>query len=189
MKIKHLAVLTALSTFTIIGCDNNKEDETTVTTTENQAENASMASENTTATTGTATITDADVPAEVKTTFTAKYPKAQSTTWTRYQPVADDGLDMNETYYYVRFNNDGSDYINWYNMKGEWVKTSTLVSNESDLPSPVNKYIKDNYSGYTVEEINKENDKDRDVYEIKLNKGDEKLKIKVTPQGEIVKMK
>ncbi len=186
MKFKHLALITALSTFSIIGCDSNKEDETSVTTTEN-VENEAAAVESPAVTTGT--VAEADVPSEVRTTFTTKYPAAKTVTWTRYKPVADDGLDINDTYYYVRFNNDGADYINWYNTRGEWVKTSTLVSDKSGLPAPVSKYINDNYADYTIEEINKENDKDRDMYEVKLNKGEDKVKLKILPNGEVFKQK
>lgn len=193
MKLKHLAVVTALSSMAFIGCDSKDKNETEVTTADTtQTEMADMATvANQASTEGTSvTITDADVPAEVKTTFTAKYPKVTTVNWMKYQPGANDDFEMDQTYYYVRFNNDGSDYITWYNNRGEWVKTSTpIVGGSSKLPAAVNKYITDNYPGYTIEEISLENDKDMDMYEIKLNKGEEKVKIKVLPSGEIFKKK
>jgi uncharacterized membrane protein YkoI len=40
------------------------------------------------------------------------------------------------------------------------------------LPDPVKKTIKNSYAGYKIKSIDEENDKNRTVYEIKLEKGD-----------------
>jgi len=142
------------------------------------------------ATDGRSTVITVDkVPANVKTTFTAKYPKAQKVVWVEYQPVESDYLTMDSTYYYVRFNDNGADYITWYDNRGEWVKTSTKVEGNSSLPDAVNKTLNDQFPGYTIEEINKENDKNMDMFEIKLNKGEQKAKVKILPNGEIFKRK
>ncbi len=68
-------------------------------------------------------------------------------------------------------------------------KTSTKVPGNSKLPDAVNKTINDSYPGYTIVEIDEENDKDMDMYEIELNKGDSKVKLKILPNGEIFKRK
>jgi hypothetical protein len=45
------------------------------------------------------------------------------------------------------------------------------------------------YPGYAIEEVDRENDKDMEMYEIKLRKGEEKAKLKVLPNGEVFKRK
>lgn len=144
----------------------------------------------TAATEGTAVnITTTEVPDSVKTSFGTKYPKALTPQWVKYTPVESDYLPMDNQYYYVVFVNNGEDITSWYNNRGEWVKTSTKVKGDPRLPDPVNKTINAQYPGYTIEEVDKENDKDMDMYEIKLRKGDEKAKLKVLPNGEIFKRK
>jgi len=66
------------------------------------------------------TITVDRVPKDVSASFTTKYPKASNVVWVEYEPVESDYLVMDSTYYYVRFNNDGADYITWYDNRGEW---------------------------------------------------------------------
>ncbi len=134
-------------------------------------------------------VTPEAVPKDIKLSFDKKYPAIKKAEWSRYTPSEEDDMDRNTDYYFVRFNNNGEDYIDWYNTRGEWVKTSTTLKLDAKLPEPVSNYIMDNYEGYTVEEINKENDKDMDMYEVKLNKGDKKVKFKILPDGQIFKKK
>lgn len=191
MKLNQLTLIMALSSAALFSCNNDKSSETTttadtvatvttpVTTVADQAP-----------TSGTATVITVDqVPEPVRTSFTTKYPKLEKVEWYTYTPAADDDLVMDDKYYYVRYNNNGADYTSWYDNRGEWVKTSTVIPGPKSLPDAVNKYINANYEGYTIEEIQKENDKDMDMYEIKLNKGESKVKIKILPNGEIFKRK
>jgi hypothetical protein len=190
-KIQILAFIVATGAI-MTSCDTEKKDTTTTTgdtvatTVTPPADQAAQYS-NTDA--RTTTITVDKVPATVKTNFTAKYPKAQDIVWMEYLPAESDNLVMDDTYYYVRFNDNGADYFTWYDNKGEWVKTSTKIEGNANLPEAVNKTINEQYPGYTIEEINKENDKNADMYEIKLNKGDQKVKVKILPNGEIFKSK
>jgi hypothetical protein len=103
--------------------------------------------------------------------------------------VEDDDLVKDDTYYYVRYNNDGADYTTWYNNRGEWVKTGTKVAGDKNLPGAVNQYINANYPGYKIEEIQKENDKNMNMYEIKMYKGNSKVKLKILPNGRVFKKK
>ena len=135
------------------------------------------------------TITTEEVPDTVRMLFSKKYPKATKTVWMKYEPVESDDLKMDDQYYYVTYYTDGADYTSWYNNHGEWVKTSTRVTGNANLPDAVNKTINDQYPGYTIVEIDKENDKDMDMYEIELKKGDEKAKLKILPNGTIFKRK
>lgn len=96
---------------------------------------------------------------------------------------------MDNSYYYVTFQDRGNDVISWYNNLGNWVKTSTRIPGDFRWPDAVNKTLSEQYPRYKIEEISKENDINIDMYEIKLNKGKEKAKLKVLPNGEIFKRK
>lgn len=193
MKLKIIILSTILSTLAIYSCNNNdkKISETavikdTITSTQTpMTDVARQASKE-----GNAVIiTSTEVPDTIRNTFTTKYPKGKKIEWYKYEPVAEDELVMDDSYYYVRFNDNGADYTTWYNNKGEWIKTATKVQGNKNLPDAVNMYINTNYPDYTIEEINKENDKDMDMFEIKMNKGDSKVKLKILPNGKVFKKK
>lgn len=132
------------------------------------------------------------VPETVQTSFKTKSEKAEKITWKRYKASdSEDDIRLvpNNDYYYVMYYDNGADYTTWYDTTGMMVKTSMRVSGPKELPDAVNMVINKEYPGYTITEIDKENDKDIDVYEIDLNKGESKSKIKITPAGEIVKRK
>ena len=188
MKIFFPALAASLVMFA--SCDNDKKVETdsntTVTTTE-----VPVASMNDVAKTeGRKTvITTADVPDSVRMSFETKYPKVDRVEWVRYEPSENDDLKMDDQYYYVRYNTSGADYTSWYNNRGEWVKTSTKIEGNSKLPDAVNQTINTQYPGYTIVEIDKENDKNTDMYEIELKNGDSKVKVKILPDGSVFKRK
>ncbi len=135
------------------------------------------------------TITTQEVPDTIQYTFKQKYPKAISPVWVEYTPVETDELPMDNSYYYATFQDQGMDVTTWYNKMGDWVKTSTRIPGDSRLPDAVNKTLNEQYPGYKIDEINKENDKNMDMYEIKLKKGEEKAKLKVLQNGEVFKRK
>ena len=136
-----------------------------------------------------------EVPAATRTTFEAKYPTASNVNWSHYQitmvPVEWEwtgwpAMDTND--YVASFNMDGSDYWVWYDDGGSWIGTVTKINN-SDLPPAVNKMLQSQYAGYTVVSVEKENNKDRTAYEIKMEKGNDKMKLLVDENGRILKKK
>ena len=180
--MKKYLLFFAVAGFTLVSCkeNENKETETVdVTTVANEANTAGTA----------ATVSADNVPDTIRTSFMAKYPNATKVTWKKYEPQEDDGLSRNEEYWYTTYSNEGADYTSWYDNQGLWVKTSTKVPGPSSLPDAVNKTINAQYPGYTIDEIDKENDKDMDMYEVKLVKGDQKAKLKILPNGEVFKRK
>jgi len=97
------------------------------------------------------------------------------------------GLDTND--YVVMFNWDNADYYAWYD-DGNWIRASTPMKDHSKLPAPVNNTIRNQFAGYEIVEVDKENDKDRTVYEIELKKGDEdKMKLTIAEDGTVMKKK
>ena len=192
MKNSMILALVAATGLFMGSCDDSKKETTAVTTDTAVAVTPAPVTDvaRYALKEGTSTAVQVDkVPQPIRTTFTTKYPKAQKVVWMSYTPVESDNMSMDSTYYYVRFNDNGADYVTWYDNRGEWVKTSTHVTGNSSLPDAVNQTINAQFPGYTIEEINKENDKDMDMYEIKMNKGESKIKVKILPNGEIFKLK
>lgn len=192
MKLKNVLSAAGLASLVIMSCNDEKDNKGT-TTTAATTENAS-----TVTTTAVApmrrVVTMSEVPQPIVVNFKKKYPSAMEVQWLRYDPL--DTLyigDMPVTdtnYYYSEYKmDDGSFYTTWWDPTGEWVKTSTVMTGNPKLPDAVNKAINDNYPGYTIEKASKENDKNMEMYEVKLKKGDDKVKIKYLPNGEVFKIK
>ena len=186
MRMKKLIPVLIAAVSLLSACNNDKNDKKVEMPGEVPIATVVTAAK----TEGKSVVVSADaVPDSVKKSFTTEYPTIQKVEWVKYEPIESDELKMDDEYYYVRYNNNGADYISWYNNRGDWVKTSTKVAGNSNLPDAVNKTINDQYPGYTITEIDKENDKDMVMYEIDLEKGDAKAKLKVLEDGTIYKRK
>ena len=183
MKWKSWMLTAAVAA--LAACGNAGSDKETST------DSASL----TTTETNKMTTTSVEVPAPTRTHFEAKYPAASNVNWGHYQttivPIEWEwtGWPVMDTADYVAsFNMDGSDYWVWYDDGGNWVGTVTEISN-SNLPAAVNNVIQSQYAGYTVVSAEKENDKDRTAYEIKMENGKDKMKLLVDENGRILKKK
>jgi hypothetical protein len=162
--------------------DSTSASNTTTTTTDNSS-------------TANSGATNVDVVPAAKTNFESKYPTATNASWGYYEPYSDidwtwtgwPALDNKD--YTVRYNMDGSDYYSWYDQNGDWIGTSTVVTNYSSLPAPVNNAIKREFKDYTITSVNKENDKNREAYEVKLEKGSDKMTALITSDGTVFKKK
>ena len=134
-------------------------------------------------------VTKTDVPAPVATTFEKKFVKADKVEWVKYEPIAEDNWDLEKDYYFANYEMEGIPYTTWYGPEGEWIKTTTPFKDIKGLPIAVSKAIADGFPGFEVVEIDKENDKDMDMYEVEMKKGDEKAKVKFLPNGDVFKAK
>ena len=191
--IKNIAIVAAAGLFAV-GCNNQKDNDTVLvkdsTTVVKTDASAAIKTDDFDMTKGKSTVVmEADVPAPVKTTFTTKYPKVTKAEWLSYEPTEWDEWTVDKKYYFVKYNDRGTEYYNWYDNDGKWVKSSTKVTGDPKLPDAVNKTINEKFPGYTIDEIDKENDNDRDMYEVKLVNGDKKAKLKILMNGEIFKQK
>lgn len=138
---------------------------------------------------GTVTFGPEMVPDTIKTSFAAKYPAAKDTKWEQYTAAEDDQLETGKTYYYVTFYNP-SDYMSvWYDDQWMPVRTKTRVKGDSRLPDAVNRMLNEKYPGYKMEEVDKENDKNMDMYELKFMHNGNKVKMHVLPNGTIYSRK
>jgi hypothetical protein len=95
-------------------------------------------------------------------------------------------MDAND--FEVRFAQDGINQIAWYD-NGKWVRSETTTLDPVRLPTVVNDAIARNFAGYSIKDIEREETATQVIYEISLEKGDEKCKIHYTVDGNVAKKK
>ena len=190
MKFLHYLPAALLVAATTISCNDSKKNDTSTDT------GATVATPETAVTTvkysgdGTKTVvTKTDVPAPVSSSFDKKFEKADKVEWVRYDPIPEDNWDMEKDYYFANYEVSGVPYSTWYTPEGEWIKTTTPFKDIKGLSATVSKTIAAAFPGFDVVEIDKENDKDMDMYEVEMKKGDEKAKVKFLPDGTVFKAK
>ncbi len=188
--MKKYVLSAALIAAVAVGCKDEKKETEVAVDTREQVDVTTVAANSGD---GISTeLVETDVPDSIRTSFVAKYPKAAKAKWMKYEPVETDtavNLQFAQNYYYVTYYADGADYTSWYDNTGNWVKTSTSVSGPSELPDAVNKTINMQYPDYNIEKIEKEEDDGIVEYEVKLKKGEQKVKLKLLENGEISKRK
>jgi uncharacterized membrane protein YkoI len=142
-------------------------------------------------------LTKYDPQADMTSDFTTRFPNATDVVWYRYTPdekvdlyPTDWNYNMDATDYEVRFKMDQTDYSAYYD-NGKWVRTESMAmnSNNAKLPANINDLLKTQYSGYTIKDVETEQNSTRTVYEIELAKGNEKCKVFYTSEGAIIKKK
>ena len=136
-----------------------------------------------------------DAEATMVSDFESRYPNASAVTWYRYSPT--DRIDLlpsdweyvlDDKDYEVRYTMDGNEYVAYYD-NGRWVRSETMVFDQSKLPASVTNAINTQYAGYTIKEVDREDDANQILYEVELVKGNEKCKIHYSTAGTIVKKK
>lgn len=139
--------------------------------------------------------TKSDPQTTMTTDFSTRYPNASEVVWYSYTPderievlPTDWDYNMDASDYEVRFKMDGSDYQSFYN-DGKWVRSEVVMSNPAKLPATINTAIQTQYSGYTIKDVETEQNTDRTIYEVELTKGNEKCKVHYTSEGAIIKKK
>lgn len=172
-KILGLAALTVV----LLSCGSPQTTTSTTSTTAHEAH--------------------AIVPAGINTTFMAQYPTATNVVWSPYEQVAipidwdlTGWATMDAGDYVARFDMDGQKYYAWYDANGDWIGTAVSFSDPSALPQAVKDVLNTKYSGYNVESIQRETEKNRTAYEIKLKRNDDdKVKLLIDENGAILKEK
>ena len=149
-------------------------------------------------TTRTSTNTSAayGLPVIIRSDFEAQYPTATNVTWSKYD-MTTTPIDWELTDWTPMDNNDyvvvfdmGSDKVNaYYDANGTWIGSAYTLTNNSLLPSAVSTTVSNNYSGYTIESVQREMWKDKTAYEIKLKNNDSRVKLLVDANGTILKQK
>lgn len=135
-------------------------------------------------------------PSASRTHFETTYPNAANVSWSKYEaPVSDIEWEwtawpvLDTSDYVVVYSWDGGNYYTWYDEEGNWVGTTGTITNFSSLPAPVSNAVQKQFSGYTITSVDKENDKNKEAYEIKMEKGDDKMKALIAADGTVLKKK
>ncbi len=184
----HLALLVIVAA---TSCNNpgnagnsKVKDTSVVTTTENSYKRVKS-------------VRAVEVAPVIQTKFVEKYPAAKEVEWTKFdqsmQPV-DIEWDLtgwpvlDTSIYAANYTIDATDYWSWYTTSGDWISTVSTFSN-NNLPDAVNQTLQAQFAGYTVTSVSKENDKNRTAYEIKMEKGEDKMKALIDEAGNVMKKK
>ncbi|HEU4471794.1 MAG TPA: PepSY-like domain-containing protein [Flavisolibacter sp.] len=155
-----------------------------------------LASCSTRSTTSTSANNAYGVPGTIQNGFAAQYPSATDVVWGPYDVATTpidwelsgwSALDAND--YVVQFNLGSDRYYAWYDADGTWIGSAYAMPNASGLPYAVNRTISSQFAGYNIESVQREMWKDRTAYEIKLKNGDNKVKLLVDSNGNILKQK
>lgn len=134
------------------------------------------------------------VPVGVERDFVALYPDATNVVWNRYD-VATLPIDWDMTgwtvldnnAYAVTFNMGNDKYYSWYDANGNWIGSAYAVTDYSRLPYAVNTALRDKYKDYTIESVQRETWKSQSAYEVKLKNGDNRVKLIVDMNGNVLK--
>jgi hypothetical protein len=188
MKLKSL-LAPALGVIILSSCGESSTESATSDVKTDTSVNTSSEGVTTTSTTTVV------VPEKTKTSFETKYPKASNIVWARYEPI--DAIEwswyewpsMDTSDYMVTYNLDGSNYWTWYDEQGEWIRTVTNITDFSALPAAVTKTLNSQFDGFTIKNVDKENDKNTSAYEIDLEKGTDKITVLVSETGTVMKKK
>jgi hypothetical protein len=136
------------------------------------------------------------VPSPIQGHFAAQYPDATNIVWNSYDvntvPVDWDltgwtMLDAND--YVVTFDVGTNKYYAWYDNNGTLVGSAYAIADYSQLPYAVNTMLQKQYANYSIEAAQREMWGTQTAYEIKLKSGDNKVKLLVDSQGNILKQK
>lgn len=136
------------------------------------------------------------VPTGIRSSFAIAYPDATNVVWNRYDvnnvPIDWDLTGWNNlgaSDYAVTFNMGNDQYYSWYDANGNLIGTATVVSDYSKMPYVVNSMLHDKYSTYTIDSVNREISGSKTLYQIRLSNGDNKLKLLVDSDGNVLKEK
>jgi len=137
-----------------------------------------------------------DVPTGIRSSFAIAYPDATNVVWNRYDmnnvPIDWELAEWNTlgaNDYAVTFNMGNDQYYAWYDANGNLIGTATAVSDYTKVPYVVTNMIHDKYSGYNIDWIGREIVGSKANYEVRLSQGDNKIKLLVDSNGNVLKEK
>ncbi|MAX79078.1 MAG: hypothetical protein CL843_02755 [Crocinitomicaceae bacterium] len=103
-------------------------------------------------------IPQSQVPSIILNQFNKQFPKATDVEW-----------EMDSNFYNVDFEIGWStDHEIWYNAEGKMVKHKEDIS-KSELPKAVNNRIQADFSGYSIDDLERITDNGKVIYKMELN--------------------
>ena len=118
-------------------------------------------------------------PTAVANTFQKKFPNATNVKW--------EMEDMKN--YEANFKMNKKEYSALFNILGTCLETEMKIKN-SELPPIVKEALNKQFSGYKIKEAEKvEKVLSAVGYEVELSKGEEKLEVYISAEGEVISKK
>ncbi|MFH1319700.1 MAG: PepSY-like domain-containing protein [Bacteroidota bacterium] len=120
--------------------------------------------------------TSKDVPANLKTAFSKKFPDATKVKWDK----------ENEKEWEAEFKMDGKEYSASFDNNGAWMETEYEIST-NEIPAVVKTTIEEEFSGYKIAESEISETADGKVYEFELEKDKVEMEVAIDTNGKIIK--
>ena len=137
-----------------------------------------------------------NVPTNIRSGFAVAYPDATSVVWNAYD-INNVPIDweltgwntLSNNAYAVTFNMGNDQYYAWYDANGDLIGTATVVTDYTKVPYAVTNMLHDKYSAYNIDWVGREIVGSKANYEVKLSQGDNKVKLLVDSNGNVLKEK
>ena len=116
------------------------------------------------------------VPAEVKSAFVKKFPKAANAKW-----------ELEDAWYEASFRMNGTKTSASFDKSGKWEETETEMK-VSEVPVTVVASVNKQYPGYKIKEAEKvESARHGKCYELEIEKDKDAWELLVNAKGEVLK--
>ena len=119
--------------------------------------------------------TSKDVPANIKTAFSQKFPDATNVKWD----------NENEKEWEAEFKMDGKEYSANFDINATWMETEYEIS-ETEIPATVKTTIEKEFAGYKIEKSEISETADGKVYEFELIKDKVETEVAIDMNGKAV---
>jgi len=117
-----------------------------------------------------------DIPAQVKSAFSQKFPKATNVKWGR----------ESDKEWEAEFQNDGISYSANFDNAGNWMETEYKIS-QNEIPAPVKATLDKEASGSKIKVSEVSETKEGKVYEFVIGKGEEKAELVIDNAGKVIR--
>ena len=118
----------------------------------------------------------ANVPENIKTIFSQKFPKAKSVDWDK----------ENDTEWEAEFEMGGKEYSANFGTDGSWKETEHEIE-LSDVPEAIIKTLDANYPNYKKEEIEYSEKKEYTFFEFELESEEKTIEVAFNENGKVIK--
>jgi len=116
-----------------------------------------------------------NVPANTKTTFSQKFPKASNAKWSK----------ENDKEWEVEFKMDGKDFSANFNNAGAWIETEYAIST-NEIPLAVKTTLDKEFAGYKIKVSELSETKDGKTFEFVIEKGESKMELAINGNGKVL---
>jgi len=118
----------------------------------------------------------AQVPEQVKNSFSQNFPKASNVKWSK----------ENENEWEAEFKQEGKEFSANFKSDGTWLETEQEIA-KSDIPNAVKNTLDSQFTGYKIEEAEISKSAEGSVYEFELEKGESNMEVAISAEGKVVK--